>query len=158
MSLTVIAVLIIVGLLFLIIEILVVPGTTVVGIIGFVLIAIGVWQTYASFGTPAGHYVLAGTLVMSIIALGLSLRSNTWKRFMLKSNLEGKANVVDANAIKVGDEGIAISRLVPMGKALINGQYFEVSSSGDFIDEQTKVMVTKIEFNKIYIKRIEKEL
>jgi len=40
-----------------------------------------------------------------------------------------------------------------MGKALINNQYFEVSSTGDFIDEQSKVVVTKIEFNKIYIKK-----
>jgi membrane-bound ClpP family serine protease len=153
MSLTVIAILIIVGLLFLIIEILVVPGTTVVGVVGFILIAIGVWQTYAAYGTPAGHWVLAGTLVLTIGALALSLRSNTWKRFMLKTDLDGKTNVIEADSVKVGDEGIAISRLVPMGKALINNQYFEVSSSGDFIDEQSKVVVTKIEFNKIYIKK-----
>jgi membrane-bound ClpP family serine protease len=154
MSLTVIAVLIIVGLLFLMLEILVVPGTTVVGVVGFILIAIGVWQTYAVYGAPVGHYVLAGTLVLTIAALALSLRSNTWRRFMLKSNLDGKANVVDENAVKVGDEGISISRLAPMGKALINGQYFEVSSTGDFIDEQSKIVVTKIEFNKIYIKKV----
>jgi len=153
MSLTVIAILIIVGLLFLIIEILVVPGTTVVGIVGFILIAIGVWQTYAAYGASVGHWVLAGTLVLTVGALALSLRSNTWKRFMLKSNLDGKANVIEADSVKVGDEGIAISRLVPMGKALINNQYFEVSSTGDFIDEQSKVVVTKIEFNKIYIKK-----
>jgi membrane-bound ClpP family serine protease len=153
MSLTVIAILIIVGLLFLIIEILVVPGTTVVGVVGFILIAIGVWQTYAAYGTPAGHWVLAGTLVLTIGALALSLRSNTWKRFMLKTDLDGKTNVIEADSVKVGDEGISISRLAPMGKALINNQYFEVSSSGDFIDEQSKVVVTKIEFNKIYIKK-----
>jgi membrane-bound ClpP family serine protease len=154
MSLTIIAILIIVGLLFLILEILVVPGTTVVGVVGFILIAIGVWQTYAAYGTPAGHWVLAGTLVLTIAALVLSLRSDTWKRFMLKSNLDGKANTFDEDAVKVGDEGIAISRLAPMGKALINNQYFEVSSSGDLIDEQSKIVVTKIEFNKIYIKQI----
>jgi membrane-bound ClpP family serine protease len=72
---------------------------------------------------------------------------------MLKTDLDGKTNVIEADSVKVGDEGIAISRLVPMGKALINNQYFEVSSSGDFIDEQSKVVVTKIEFNKIYIKK-----
>jgi membrane-bound ClpP family serine protease len=153
MSLTVIAVLIIVGLLFLIIEILVVPGTTVVGIVGFVLIAIGVWQTYAAYGTATGHWVLAATLVLTIATLALSLRGNTWKKLMLKSNVDGKTNVIEENAVKIGDEGIAISRLAPMGKALINNQYFEVSSTGDFIDEQSKIIVTKIEFNKIYIKK-----
>jgi membrane-bound ClpP family serine protease len=72
---------------------------------------------------------------------------------MLKTDLDGKTNVIEADSVKVGDEGISISRLAPMGKALINNQYFEVSSSGDFIDEQSKVVVTKIEFNKIYIKK-----
>lgn len=47
MSWTVIIVLILVGLLFLLLEALVIPGTTIVGVIGFVLIAIGVWQSYA---------------------------------------------------------------------------------------------------------------
>ncbi len=154
MSLTIIAILIIVGLLFLLLEILVVPGTTVVGVIGFILIAIGVWQTYAAYGAPTGHWVLAGTLVLTVAALVLSLRSNTWKRFMLKSKVEGKANIIEEDAVKVGDEGIAISRLVPMGKALINSRYFEVSSTGEFIDEQSKIIVTKIEFNKIYIKQV----
>ncbi len=155
MSLTIIAILIIVGILFLVLEILVVPGTTVVGVVGFVLIAIGVWKTYeANGGGPTGHFVLAGTLALTVAALVLSLRSNTWKRFMLKSKVEGKANIFKADAVKIGDEGIAISRLVPMGKALINNQYFEVSSTGEFIDEQSKIIVTKIEFNKIYIKQV----
>ena len=152
MSLTVIAALIIVGLVFLILEVLVVPGTTVVGVVGFILMAIGIWQTYVAYGSLIGHSVLAGTLVLSLGALGLSLRSKTWKRAMLSAEIDSKVNTYDESAIKVGDEGVTVGRLVPMGKALINDQYFEVRSMGDYIDEQTKVVVIKIEFNKIYVK------
>ncbi len=152
MSWTIIAVLIIVGLVFLILELLVVPGTSVVGILGFILIAIGVWQAYAVYGSPAGHYTLAGTLFLTLIVLGFSLRSKTWRRVMLKSEIDGKVNVVKKNSIKAGDVGLSVSRLVPMGKALINNEYFEVRSSGEFIDENTEIVVVKIDNNRIFVK------
>nr|NQU92982.1 hypothetical protein [Bacteroidota bacterium] len=152
MSWTVIAVLIIVGLLFLLLEILVVPGTTVVGIVGFILIAIGIWQTYIVYGAPAGHYILAGSILLTVVALGFSLRAKTWNRAMLHSEIDSQTNVISDSSIKVGDVGKTVSRLVPSGKALINNEYFEVHSSGEFIDPQTHVEVTKIEFNKIWVK------
>ncbi|NCA85012.1 MAG: hypothetical protein EOM83_05475 [Clostridia bacterium] len=152
MSWTIILVLILVGLLFLILEILVVPGTTVVGIVGFILMAIGIWQTYAFHSTTTGHYVLASTLVLSIAAVALSLRSKTWDRAMLHTELDGRANMRDLAKINIGDEGISISRLAPMGKALINDEYYEVSSPGEFIDEGKAIVITKIEHKKIFVK------
>jgi membrane-bound ClpP family serine protease len=152
MSWTVIAALIVIGLIFLILEILVVPGTTVIGVVGFILMGIGIWQTYIVYGTPMGHYVLGGSMVLTIGALVLSLRSKTWNRAMLHTEINSKANVYDGSKIKAGDTGKTVSRLVPMGKALINNDYYEVRSTGEFIDQETEIIVTKIEFNKIYVK------
>jgi len=152
MTWTVIAALIIIGLIFLILEILVVPGTTVVGIVGFILMGIGIWQTYIVYGTAIGHAVLGGSLVLTIAALVLSLRSKTWNRAMLHAEIDGKTNVYDAADIKPGDTGRTVSRLVPMGKAFINDDYYEVRSAGEFVDQETEIIVTKIEFNKIFVK------
>lgn len=152
MSLTVIAVLIVVGLLFLLLEILVVPGTTVVGITGFILIAVGIWQSYAVYGASTGHFVLLISFVLTAIALALALRSKTWKRVMLDTEIDGKANTFPEESVKVGDTGKAISRIVPIGKALINDQYYEVKSDGEFIDQGTDLIVTKVDRNKIYVK------
>ena len=152
MSWIVIAVLIIVGLLFLILEILVVPGTTFVGVIGFILIAVGVWQTYASYGTPAGHYVLGATLLLTLVTIGVSLRPKTWNRVMLHSEIDSRANAIDQHKIKVGDVGITVSRLAPTGKIFINDNYYEANSAGDFIDQKTTVEVVKIEHNRIVVK------
>lgn len=152
MSWTIILILIVVGLLFLILEILVVPGTTVVGIVGFILMAIGIWQTYAVYGSPEGHYVLAGSVVLTLIALALSLRSKTWNRVMLHEAIAGKTNVYEADKVKIGDVGKTVSRLVPMGKAMINDDYYEVRSSGEYIDPGTEVKVVKIEHNRIFVK------
>jgi len=71
---------------------------------------------------------------------------------MLHTNVDGKANLIDENAIKPGDVGKSVSRLVPMGKALINNEYYEVSSSGEFIDPGTEITIVSIEKNKIFVK------
>jgi membrane-bound ClpP family serine protease len=148
-----IATFIILGLLFLVLEILVIPGVGVAGVIGFILIAVGVWQTYAVYGMLAGHLVLAGTFLLTVLTLVLSLRGRTWKRLMLSTNIDGKVNIVDETKVKAGDSGKTVSRLAPMGKAMINGEFFEVSTNGDFIDQQTEITVEKVDHSKIYVKR-----
>ena len=152
MTWTIIAVLIIVGFLFLLLEILVLPGTNIAGILGFVLIGIGVWQAYAVYGGTAGTITLGGTMVLSVLFLYYALKSKTWKKASLKKEITSKVNVIDTDNIKVGDQGITISRINPMGKAKINNEYFEVSSSGGFIDENTEIEVTHLNHNKITIK------
>ena len=148
-----IATFIIIGLLFLALEILVIPGVGVAGIIGFILIAIGVWQAYAGHGMLAGHLVLGGTFTLTVLTLVLSLRGKTWKRLALSAAINSKVNVIDEEKIKPGDTGKTVSRLAPMGKAQINGEFYEVSTNGDFIDQQTEIVVLKIEYNKIIVKR-----
>lgn len=148
----VIITLIVIGLIFLLLEILVVPGATVVGIVGVAMMAFGVVSAYSSHGTVAGTYTLGATLVFSIGALALALKSNTWRRAMLGSQLDGRVNIVEADTVKPGDEGIAITRLNPMGKALINEEYYEVTSKDNLISENTEIVVTKVDGNKIIVK------
>jgi len=148
-----IATFIIIGLLFLALEILVIPGVGVAGIIGFILIAVGVWQAYAGHGLLAGHLVLGGTLLFTVLTLVLSLRGRTWRKLALSTSIDSKVNVIDHELIRIGDTGKTVSRLAPMGKAQINGEFYEVSTNGDFIDPKTEIIVLKIEYNKIIVKR-----
>ena len=150
-----IATFIIIGLIFLALEILVIPGVGIAGIIGFILIIVGIWQTYAGHGMLAGHLVLAGTFILTVTTLVLSLRSKTWRKLALSTSIDSKVNLIDEENLKAGDTGKTVSRLAPMGKALINGEYYEVSTNGDFIDQQTEVVVVKIDHNKIIVKRKE---
>lgn len=153
MTWTIIAVLIVVGFLFLLLEILVLPGTNIAGIIGFVLIAIGVWQAYAQYGGRAGTITLVGTVLLSVLSLVLALKAGTWKRASLKSEIVSRVNVVESGKINLGDTGVAISKLGPMGKAYIGGEYFEVRTDGEYIDQGSEIIVTKVENNKITVKR-----
>lgn len=153
MTWTVIAVLILIGLIFIILEILVIPGVAVFGILGFIIILVGVWQSYVTYGATAGHIVLGSSLLLSVLALVFSLRSKTWKRMMLNSKIDGKTNIIDEHKIKTGDTGKTTSRLSPAGKAFINGDFYEVHTQSEFIDPGIEIIITKIVFNKIYVKQ-----
>ena len=144
--------LILVGITFLLLEILVVPGATVVGLFGLALVIAGIVVSFNHYGVTTGVMTLAGTLVASLVAIAFALRSNTWKKAMHSSALEGKVNVVEAEKVVKGDEGIAITRLNPMGKALIKDEYYEVRSLDNLIPENTPIIVIKVEGNKIIVK------
>ncbi len=152
MSWTVIIVLILIGLLFLLLEVLVVPGTTLVGIVGFIFMIIGIWQTYVLYGSPAGHYTIGATVLATVIILVVALKTKTWKRLMLKTEVDGKVNLIDETKIKLGDIAKTISRLAPTGTARINGILYEVHSTGAFIDEGSEIIIVKIDQNKIFVK------
>ncbi|MDR4988562.1 MAG: NfeD family protein [Bacteroidales bacterium] len=144
--------LIVVGIIFLLLEILVVPGATVVGLFGLGLVVAGIVVSFNHYGVEAGIMTLAGTLAISLVAIGLALRSNTWKKAMHSSALEGRVNVVEHDKVLKGDEGVSITRLNPMGKALIKDEYYEVRSLDNLIAENTPITVVKVEGNKIIVK------
>ncbi len=144
--------LIVVGVVFLLLEILVVPGTTLVGLMGLALLIAGVVVSFNHYGTQIGVMTLVGTLILSLVSIAVALKSNTWKKAMLGSEIDGRVNVIDVDKVVAGDEGITVTRLNPMGKALIKEDYYEVSSKDNLISERTPVVVVKVEGNKIIVK------
>lgn len=152
MSWILIIVLILIGILLLLLELLVIPGATVAGIAGFGLIVFSIYMAYNTHGTAAGHWTLAGAAVGSLASIILAFRSKTWKRAGLDYTITGKANILEENVVQKGDTGIAVSRLTPSGKARINGKYYEVQSRSGMINAKTKIIVTKVEGTKIYVK------
>jgi membrane-bound ClpP family serine protease len=151
MSWILIIILIVLGLLFLLLEILVIPGITFAGIIGFGLLFVGLWQTYVSKGIIAGHITLGSTVLVTILILYYSFKAGTWKRMALKSTVDGKIDQLEGLNINVGDTGLSVSRLAPSGKAMINNDIIEVHTFGEFIDQEKEVKVISIKNNKIIV-------
>ena len=151
MSWLLIILLIVLGVLFLLLEILVIPGTTFAGIVGFVLVFVGLWQAYASKGIVEGHITLGATLVVTVVTLYYSFKAGTWKRMALKTTVDGKMDQLDGLSIKEGDTGTTVSRLAPSGKAMINNDIFEVHTYGEFIDQENEIIVISVKDNKIIV-------
>ena len=154
MSITLIIIIILLGVLLFIIEFLLVPGITVAGIGGAILIVGGVIMAYHHHGSTIGNFTLLGTVLISFLTVFIVLKSGTWKNIMLKKNISGKVNVVDQTGaeVKIGDAGKTITRLNPMGKVEINGNYFEAQSLNKYIDQKTDIEVIKVLSNKLVVK------
>lgn len=149
-----IIILISLGIVLLLFEFFIIPGVTIAGIGGMLMIIGGVYIAYDSHGVTYGNYTLLITSISIIIVLIFALRSRTWKRLMLNTNLESKVNTYEIDKIKVGDKGIAISKLSPIGKVEINEEYFEAESISGYIDPKTEIQVIKILVNKIIVKSL----
>ena len=151
MSIFAIILLIILGFILLMVEFFIVPGITVAGIGALLLIGGGIFCGYYFHGATIGNYILLGSGVGIIVFFTFALRKRTWQRFGLKSEIEGKVRTIKENTVKVGDSGKTVSRLAPIGKAMINDTLFEVRSEGSYIDADKEVKVIRIDVNKIYV-------
>ncbi len=152
MSLFAIVLIVFLGIVLLIVEFLIVPGITVAGIGGVILIGGGVYFAYDVHGTMMGNYVLLGTFMMMILTLFYALRARTWKGTMLDSKMEGKAYSYDKTKVKKGDTGKTVTRLGPYGKVVINGIYMDARSVSGIIGANEPVEVVKTESSKIIVK------
>lgn len=152
MSLTAIIILIILGIILFYVEFLIVPGITVAGIAGIILIIIGIYFGYKEYGTPIGHYIIVSTAIISIFSIFIMLRSKTWEKIALNTKIEGKSSSSLDIEINIGDTGESVTRLNPYGKVLINNKFYEAKSSSSFIDPKVKIEVKKIDGSHLIVK------
>ena len=150
MNWLVIIFLILIGVVALVLELFALPGA-VVGIIGSLFILAGIIISYVKYGLLAGNLTLLITGVFIVISVVLFLRSKTWKKMTLTTQIDSKVNVLPSE-LKVGMEGVTISRLAPGGKALFGDQEVEVFSHLGFIDQNQEIVIFQIDENKIIVK------
>lgn len=150
MNILVILLILLGGLALVVLELLAVPGTTIVGLSGLGLLIYGNYEIFVGYGDLWGY---TSIFICSVICIGLliySLRAKTWKRFSLNASIDSKVNVVDEK-IQVGEEGVAITRLAPVGMAEINGERIEVYTSTSYIDANTPLVVEAVEGNRVRV-------
>lgn len=147
----IILMLILIGAVLVLMEFLVFPGVNVAGILGFICIIAGVYFGYAFYGASTGHMILLGTAVFGIGVTWYVLRSNTWKKLSLDTKLEATVEGVDGS-VCVGDSGVTLGRLAPMGNVQIGEFIVEAESQSGYIDSRREVEVVKVFKNKIIVK------
>lgn len=143
--------LILFGLILIVVEIVFVPGTTLVGVFGFLFLIVGVGLSFHYFGNNLGWLTVGGSSVASGLILYFSFRANVWKRFALKSTLQSKVNEGELDGLRPGQEGIALSALRPVGKAEVDSRTFEVKTLGGYVSTGTKIRIVQILSNQIIV-------
>ena len=146
--------LVLLGLFFLVAELVFLPGAALGVILSLASYAAATYFAFVRIGLVGGFITLGIILLLSLIATIISLRAKTWQRFALKNKVEGQSMQTPAEEVKIGDCGVTISRLSPMGKVLIGGKEYEAKSAEAYIDQRTEVTVTGFENFTIIVKSI----
>lgn len=145
------------GLLFLVAELVLLPGVSIGALLSMVCYGSSIYLAFRDHGTATGIWVVVAILVLSLIVVVISLRAKTWQRFSLRQEIRSSSMpVTPAEELKVGDRGTTVSRLSPMGKVEIGGRSFEAKSLGTYVDPRTEVEVVGFENASVIVKPIDK--
>ncbi|SHK06591.1 membrane-bound serine protease (ClpP class) [Rubritalea squalenifaciens DSM 18772] len=167
-----------VGLILVILEFLVIPGTFFAGAVGVVmmlsalLIAMVDRDSFEGFDTDKGLITLTSLIGWPIIFLAIGLAGSTllvtlFMRFLpsvpLYNSLAVNAELKRGTGIEKGEgeesvllgvEGVAETELRPVGRAKINGKLLEVVSDVGFIPAGAKIVVTSEDGMRIIVEEI----
>lgn len=169
------------GIVFLLMELFVIPGFGFSGFTGLLLLFVSVVMASQDFVVPqtSGQWnhllstllvILAASCAFVIGAVFISRRFGSiplLNRISLTPPADdGVATTVDKETgkqipqahpgVSVGDWGIAESLLRPAGRATFNGQSIDVVSDGSFLDPGTQIRVVEISGNRIVVSEVEK--
>lgn len=164
------------GIVLLAIEVFVIPGFGITGILGIVAIGLGVVLSCLPFFMPSNplesdllndtlRNFLLTLLIAPVAAYGLFHSVLKRLPFYRALALEGAsptetlASAVslgpspELTKVQVGDRGLATSVLRPAGKVEIDGQVYDASAGGDFIEIGVPIEVVSIAANFVVVRR-----
>lgn len=167
------------GIVLILLEVFVIPGFGVAGILGILLVLGGLltvrlpeefftpgksmeWR-FENFTEP--FLVVIGGFLSGLIGMVLIARFLPESRFFDRFAVSGpdKLEPVDSAGMRVstkvvevqeGDEGTAMTDLRPSGKIEINGEKLNVISAGNYIDKGKTVKVIKVQGNQIKVEEV----
>lgn len=163
------------GIIFIVMEIFVIPGFGVAGLGGALLLLSSVVLASQDFVVPQTVWDW-NRLLVSLLTVACSGLIFLVAAFFITRSLgsiplfnrlvltpdgpvsvaeDGKgAAVAEQPEIAVGDWGKASSLLRPSGRAVFNGRSFDVVSDGSFVDPDTPVKVVRIQGNVITVAEV----
>lgn len=161
------------GVVLLAMEIFVLPGFGIGGVAGFLCISIGMVLSFQDFVLPdpalpwQGEILFANLIqVLGSIVTAFCL-SLLFLRFVvprlgrvvdgpyLEATLAtSHADSAESQRIKIGDTGRAQSFLRPAGKVEIGTAIIDAISEGEFLEQDTPLIVTEIRGNRVVVSRL----
>lgn len=155
MDILIIAVLVIIATILFLVELFVVPGISIAGILAGGCIIYANYYAFANLGATGGFVTLLVSAVACIGSLVWFMRSKTLDRLSLKTDITGTVDRTAEQSVKVGDTGLTTTRLALVGQADIAGHLVEVNSADGLLDEKTPVVVTRITNGTIFVRKNE---
>jgi membrane-bound ClpP family serine protease len=146
--------LVISALLLLLVELFVIPGSSLAAILSAICLVWAVAYAFINISALAGIITLIIAVILGSCMLIAFMKSKTLDKVALTEDVASTVDRTVAAQVKVGDKGFAVTRLALIGNADINGHIVEVRSADGFLNEKTPVVVTRVSDNEIIVEKI----
>ena len=159
-----------IGIIFIVIEIFVIPGFGVAGIFGLALtigslMLLMLNNDVFDFTFVVSKDVLnaSGSILIAVLGFGLLLffggikftESQTFKKIMLEDTQDlDKGYISKKYSDKlIGKNGKAMTILRPSGKITISDKIYDATTSGEYIEKNSKIIVLNNEGSTLKVKK-----
>ncbi len=154
------------GVILLLVEIFLIPGFGIVGIIGVLAIISSLYLSlvgrfFHATDFISGAKVLAIAFISSfaiiLVALRFLPKFTPVERLVLKTTeagSDGFRSSPESYQVLEGMTGVSLTPLRPVGTAIINDEKFSVVAEGDFIEKNSRIRVIKIEGYRIVVDKV----
>lgn len=155
-----------VGIVLLVVELFVVPGFGILGLLGIAGLAAGLVLSLVGEGATNTFLITTFTrvsasivvaIVLSFVLLRFLPRLPGGRSLVLSTRLDtavGYASPPRTDRILLGRRGRALSALRPAGIAEIGDERIDVVSTGDLIDMGANVEVVRVDGNRIVVRQV----
>ena len=103
-----------------------------------------------NIGTSGAVITIIISAVAALLLVIIAMKSRTAKSIGLDYNQKG-TSAVDDYRFLIGMNGKALSDLRPSGTALIDGERYAVVTDGEYIEEDSDIVVKEIEGTRINV-------
>jgi len=163
-------VLFLVGVILILIEVFIIPGFGVSGILGISLVIFSMAASLignVGFSFPALHQIsqaiwtMAVTLILGLAMVASMIRylpeNKMFSKLVLADQTDRNHGYTssDSKDDLQGLEGVAITALRPSGTVIIDDKRIDVVSVGDFIEKGARVRVTDTSGSRVMVTRID---
>lgn len=165
----------ILGMILLAVELLLIPGFGIFGIVGIICMMTGLcfamvgsdfsfsvdnaaWQEFTSSFILIIISMLLAVVLCALLSSRIGKGKGLFSRMALhkvQDRAEGYVAVkADDMALQVGKEGLAITILRPAGKVRIDGKVYDAVAEFGYIDAQEKIIVSRSESGCLYVRSL----
>ncbi|MDE6374425.1 MAG: NfeD family protein [Alistipes sp.] len=155
MSMCYIVILVLLGVFFLLAELVFLPGVSVGAILSLVCYGSAIYLAFSGYGPLTGALVVVAVVLLSLAVTVVSLRAKTWQRLSLRQEIRSSSMPRPEEELRAGDRGTTLSRLSPMGKVEIGGRIYEAKSLDSYVDPRREVEVVGFENFSVIVKTID---
>ncbi|MEG1634664.1 MAG: NfeD family protein [Rikenellaceae bacterium] len=154
MTLLIIILLLIVGIALIFAEIVLLPGTTLAAIAAAAAFIAAIVLSYIEYGMSMAVIMLLVSIVLVIITLVFCMRAKSLKKLSLSTTVDSSALHKADTQTTLGREGVAQTRLAPMGTVNIDGKLIEAKCYEGYVDPLTPVKVVGFEDSVVVVSKI----